>query len=130
MARRSLKSLFSSQKKQAKTRGIEFHLSFDEWVDWWGEDISRRGKGAGKLQMCRYNDEGPYSLENIYKGSHSENLALSNKLNPRKAKLDSELVRLIRFDLNLGLPTRKIASKYNTSQRTVMRVKLNQGVYK
>lgn len=60
----------------SKVRGIEFNLSFEEWLDWWGDDIENRGCTAGKLQMGRYNDEGPYALGNIYKCTIEENLSL------------------------------------------------------
>lgn len=64
---------YSAQKKQAQMRGIEWELTFDEWLDWWGIDLDRRGVRAGQLMMCRVGDEGPYKLGNIYKGTPADN---------------------------------------------------------
>ncbi|MEE8323507.1 MAG: hypothetical protein V3R57_07790, partial [Candidatus Bathyarchaeia archaeon] len=64
---------YIDQKQGAKRRGIEFLLSFDEWLDWWGDDVTRRGRKRTSLQMCRYDDTGPYALWNIYKATQDEN---------------------------------------------------------
>lgn len=66
---------FYEQRYQAiNKRNIEWDLTFEQWLNWWGEDIIDRGSGKGKLNMCRFNDTGPYSLENIYKGTHEDNI--------------------------------------------------------
>ena len=39
------------QKCGAKKRGIGWELSFEQWLEFWGEDIDRRGSGANDLQM-------------------------------------------------------------------------------
>ena len=67
------KRQYTQQKAGAKRRGIEFLLTFEQWLEWWGNDLERRGTGEFDLQMCRKLDAGPYSLENIYKGTASEN---------------------------------------------------------
>lgn len=68
-----LRYAWSVQKGQAKERGIEFKLTFEEFCDFWGDDFDKRGRGGEALQMCRYNDEGPYSVDNIYKATALEN---------------------------------------------------------
>jgi hypothetical protein len=52
---------------------VEFNLTFEEWVEWWGENFWRRGRKPGDLQMCRYGDEGAYELGNIYMATLEEN---------------------------------------------------------
>ena len=71
---------YNQQKKGAKKRGIEFLLTFEQWVEWWGDDFSKRGRGTFDLHMCRRLDSGPYSLENIYKGTAKENLRTAANL--------------------------------------------------
>ncbi len=67
------RSAFLQQRSGAKTRGIEFLLTFEEWITWWGSDFNKRGKGKDKFCMCRTNDEGAYELGNIYKDTCVQN---------------------------------------------------------
>jgi len=64
---------FNAQRVRARQRDIEWHFKFEEWVSWWGEDIHDRGRTSDKLQMCRYNDQGPYSPANVRKATKAEN---------------------------------------------------------
>ena len=68
---------YIKQRSGAKGRGVEFEISFEEWVEWWGEDFELRGFSKGGLQMCRYGDEGAYELGNIYKATGKENNAMT-----------------------------------------------------
>jgi len=74
--------LYSSQKISALHRGIPFELTFEEWYNWWllnGVDKngpSQKQLGISRkdtLCMCRFNDTGPYNLDNIYCASASQN---------------------------------------------------------
>jgi len=64
---------YRSQKNGARRRGIEFKLTFEQWLAWWGEDIERRGRGECDLQMQRLADAGAYELGNIKKGTPKQN---------------------------------------------------------
>lgn len=64
---------FHQQRRKAKARGIDWELTFDQWLAWWGEDIDRRGPGFDQLQMQRPADSGPYALWNIRKGVARQN---------------------------------------------------------
>jgi len=64
---------YTNQKNKAAKRGIEFNLTFEEWLEWWGDDLIHRGRKRNQLQMCRHNDTGPYEVGNIYKGTQAEN---------------------------------------------------------
>lgn len=77
---KELKRKFASQKNGAKNRGIEWKLTFDEWVEWWGDDIHLRGQGACKLQMQRYGDTGAYEIGNIKKGYPRDNSATYSRV--------------------------------------------------
>lgn len=87
---------YSKQKARAKNRGVAWELSFPDWCNWWGEDIDRRGRGKGKLCMCRFKDSGPYALWNIYKGTFEQNnadrrLTLAEKSARRKLRHEQAL---------------------------------------
>lgn len=86
---------YHCQKNNAKNRGIEFKLTYQEWIDWWGEDIEKRGSHRNGLQMQRYGDEGAYELGNIKKGYPKDNRATWSKVNANKrsekAKREHEL---------------------------------------
>ncbi|NIE67463.1 hypothetical protein [Burkholderia sp. Ax-1719] len=64
---------FNVQRHNAKRRGIGWDLTFEQWIQWWGEDIERRGTGPCCLQMQRFGDSGPYALGNIKKGTPHQN---------------------------------------------------------
>lgn len=124
--------LYRRQAYHAKRRGIDFLISFEEWLDWWGEDIHQRGRGMGKLQMCRNKDCGPYAIGNIFKATHEQNMR-DKKVNgthrakPKKANEDKikEVLQL----LAQGLSTRKVAKLVDISQRTVVHIKNATGCY-
>ena len=76
---------FVSQKNGAKRRGIEWRLTFDQWLDWWGDDIYKRGSGAHCLQMQRRFDAGAYELGNISKGLPKENMRTAGNMRRKRA---------------------------------------------
>lgn len=82
---------FCNQRSNAARRGIEWCLTFEEWYEWWGDDIDKRGSGHGSLQMQRTADSGPYALWNIRKGyprdnSHTWAIVAANRRQKRIAK--------------------------------------------
>jgi len=60
----------------AKTRGIEFELTFDEWLGIWEKSgkFSQRGKKKGQYVMARFGDIGPYAVGNVKIILCSENI--------------------------------------------------------
>jgi hypothetical protein len=66
-ARRRLKRRFVQQRANARSRGIEWQLSFMEWRDWWLSTghVDERGVHRGEWVMGRQFDVGPYALGNI-----------------------------------------------------------------
>lgn len=74
---KDLKSAFAAQKCSARIRGIDFLLSFDEWLSIWkkSKKLSLRGRGSGKYCMGRKGDSGPYSKDNVIIIKHEKNVS-------------------------------------------------------
>lgn len=77
---------YLAQRGNANYRGIEWNMSFPEWVGFWGDKFNQRGKEIGKLVMCRSGDVGPYELGNVFIATCSENI--SSGYDYRKAAKD------------------------------------------
>lgn len=123
--------MWYDQLRHANDRGIPFNIDLNHWILWWGKDLKKRGRGRGKLQMCRINDKGPYCTTNIYKDTCENNSADKIKhgtYKPRSATLTESDVRSIKRLLSDGLSQRRIAEIMETSQRTVNRI--NRGTYR
>ncbi len=64
---------FCTQRNHARHRGIEWRFSFEQWLEWWGDDLDRRGVGHDELQMQRIADAGAYEPGNVRKGYPKDN---------------------------------------------------------
>ena len=62
---------YVDSRQNARRRGIEWFLSFDEWWAAWEPYWPERGRDG--YMMCRKVEPGPYSVENIYIGTSSQN---------------------------------------------------------
>jgi predicted DNA-binding protein YlxM (UPF0122 family) len=58
---------YLTQRRTAKTRGIEFLVSLPEWCRIWRDSghWHERGRGRGKYVMARYEDKGAYKIGNV-----------------------------------------------------------------
>ncbi len=66
---------FSQQRKNAQQRGIGWELTLWQWWMCWQQSGHWAGRGRGRAhQMCRLNDVGPYSVDNVYIASGTENM--------------------------------------------------------
>lgn len=72
---------YTRSKADSKRRGVEFLFTFEEWKQWWIDSgkWELRGKKAGCYQMCRKNDVGPYSVDNVYCDTVEANSSLPHK---------------------------------------------------
>ena len=64
---------YNTHKANAKRREIPFELTYEQWLEIWGDKISLMGRKKGQLGMLRTRDEGGYSLGNVRIGTHKEN---------------------------------------------------------
>lgn len=99
------KMRFCQQRARAKVRGVEFLLTFEEWLDIWTKSgkLAERGKKRGQYNMGRIGDVGPYAVGNVKilrhetnatEGSIGHTLSASGRekvaASKRGKKLDSE----------------------------------------
>jgi hypothetical protein len=77
---------YRQHKRNATHRGIDFLLSFEEWIDIWEQSgkWDLRGNRPGYYVMSRNGDNGPYALSNVYINSFE-----NNKLEGRLGKMHS-----------------------------------------
>ena len=75
------KGIYNKHKCNAHARGVEFQLTFDEWWNLWRASghWAKRGNRKGRYCMCRFGDEGPYVVGNVYIGTWSGNVAERNR---------------------------------------------------
>ena len=66
---------YHRHKCVAKQRKVPFELSYNEWITIWLESgkYDMMGSGKGKFCMSRYNDIGPYSIDNVFIQLHTDN---------------------------------------------------------
>ena len=67
---------YNSHRYNAKRRGCEFLLTFQEWRALWeaSGQFSKRGNRKGCFVMARNGDKGPYALGNVRIIRHEENI--------------------------------------------------------
>ena len=72
---KSPKRRYQEHKQHARSRGVPFTLTYEQWWAIWQESgkWSKRGKGRGRYCMHRIRDEGGYSLGNVYIGRQEAN---------------------------------------------------------
>jgi len=58
---------YNQHKGKAIARGIEWHLTFEDWWDIWQTSgkWKLRGRYAHQYVMARYGDRGPYARDNV-----------------------------------------------------------------
>lgn len=69
------KMKYLQHKRNAASRGLEFTLTFDEWLAIWGDKLERRGSAPDDFQMCRTGDRGGYTPGNVRIATAAENRA-------------------------------------------------------
>lgn len=67
LSRTGVTTAYKYQRRSAKTRGIEYHLTLaDFWKIW--KDSGKwefMGRGRGRYCLTRVNDKGPYAVGNV-----------------------------------------------------------------
>jgi transcription elongation factor GreA-like protein len=109
------KQKFQTHRSNSITgRGIEFDLTFKEWNDWWlSHGVNKQTDKRSDLCMCRFNDTGPYALDNIYLGTRSRNISDSFKNNRHQNKRKDYTGNYKKIKTPLGIfNSRKEAATY------------------
>ena len=84
-----IKRRFTFQLVRAAQRGIEWCLTFEEWLDVWQRSghSHERGRGRGRYVMARRGDIGPYSVGNVEIILYEQNSRDARTNNPEAARL-------------------------------------------
>jgi hypothetical protein len=69
---------FGWHKRTAQKRGIIFNFTFADWYSWWlsngiDKDAITVPTNKHTLAMCRFNDTGPYDINNVYCATITQN---------------------------------------------------------
>src|SRR5690606_15804220 len=66
---------FRMHKVNAKTRGVPFRFTFEQWLAWWTATghYHERGTSRGQYVMARRGDQGAYEPGNVYCAQGWEN---------------------------------------------------------
>jgi NUMOD3 motif len=110
---RRLRQAFRDQRNVAKARGIDFLLTFEEWLNFWQDSgrLFERGRKEGQYCMARFGDTGPYALGNIKIIKHSENSS---------ERICTDIVRQNLSQAQLGKrASQQTRNKMSQSQRRV-----------
>lgn len=59
---------YTEQRRNAERRGIEWNLTFADWLRVWEESghLDVRGRRQNRYCMARISDIGPYDVQNVY----------------------------------------------------------------
>ena len=71
----SIETKYWSQSRSAKSRGIGFTLTFEQWWDIWDKSgqWDERGYHKGQYVMSRRGDIGPYEIGNVFIQTQADN---------------------------------------------------------
>lgn len=80
-----LRVAFTKQRLSAKYRGVEWMLTFEQWIGIWETSghLVERGRGKNKYCMARFGDKGPYSPNNVSICRNEKNVSDARKNNPK-----------------------------------------------
>ena len=71
---RTDKGKYQCQKRRAKKRNIEWLFTFESWMAVWEASGHWQDRKFLGYVMARKNDIGPYSPDNVYITTHSQNI--------------------------------------------------------
>jgi len=55
---------YMQQRNQAQFRGEDWQLTFEEWLNLWGQDFDRRGRRGDNLCLTRWDLEDSWTVTN------------------------------------------------------------------
>jgi hypothetical protein len=114
---------FTAHKSNAKRRGIDFCMTFEQWTEMWDKSGKwpQRGRGADKYCMCRVGDTGPYSVENVFIGKGKQNVSDGNVGKP-----DSEETKRKKSEAAKGKPHDYAKGENNVMHRPEVKAKISE----
>lgn len=112
---------YTQHKSNAKTRGIEMLMTFEQWKSVWADSgkFEERGRGAEKYCMCRVGDLGHYELGNVFIAKNKRNVSDGNK-----GKVDSDETRKKKSAAMSKLPRPWTSGDKNPMRRPEVKAKV------
>lgn len=138
---RRLRAVYATQRANAQKRGIDWHFTYPEWIEWWVQQLGPdwfqfRGVHRDEYCMARHKDQGPYAPWNVECITNRKNCgdSISNqKINGTfkpppvhlgekhpNSKLTVDEVRKIFVS---RLPQELIAAQYGVHWKTIHNIK-------
>jgi hypothetical protein len=116
---------YTQQKSNAKQRGVEFAITFDEWKQVWIDSgkWGQRGRGAEKYCMCRIGDVGCYKVGNVFVGLGKHNVRDGNL-----GKLDSDETKRKKSEAMRGKSHPWSAGSNSPMHRPEVKAKLSASI--
>jgi hypothetical protein len=83
---------FTTQRNNARNRDIEWNLTLWQWWAVWRESRKweQRGRSGDSFVMCRFKDDGPYEIGNVYIATLRHNSAVQPNNRYRSSHPDFE----------------------------------------
>ena len=122
------KKKFGEQLANARRRGIQFLLTFEEWCDVWQKSgkWDERGRKLGQYCMSRIGDVGPYSVNNVFIQLRTENSQQAHIGKPKGPMKQETKDKLTEINLNrppIRQSTRdKLSARVQTEEEKIKRV--------
>lgn len=119
----SARGMFTMQRKAAAQRGVAWELTFEQWLEIWGDKLPLRGRTG--LVMARNGDTGPYAAGNVRIATAADNLAerqMPRGENHQYARLTAGCVERVRDMLACGVPHQAIGDYFGVARTMIGRI--------
>lgn len=112
------KKAYDDQLRHAIDRKIEWNFSYAEWIELWlvSGKWEQRGKGADDYCVCRYGDEGPYSLANCRIDTNR------NNQKERRSYTDDQAREMWKMYRAGGVSQKEVGEAFGVHQTTVCKI--------
>ena len=116
------KKAFDDQMRHAKDRGIDWLFTYEEWLELWlvSGEWQNRGRLPDQFCMCRFGDNGPYSLRNCFIATNKEN---QRERWDGREKITNDLAKdICELYLTTSLSQREVGEVFGVDQSYVSRI--------
>ena len=117
--------VFETQRKNAIKRGINFTITYEDWVAWWRKELGpqwfrRRGRNRGQYVMSRKADKGDYSIGNIECLQCQDNQSNIRLHKPPDWCRNNKITKEAAFDIKYsGQSAGVLTKRYSITEATV-----------